>query len=305
MTAPFRIGTRGSRLALWQANYVADRLRPLAGNRAIELVEIETIGDQVRDKPLSQIGGDGVFTKEIQRALLVGAVDVAVHSLKDLPTAPVEGLTLAAVPPRGPSGDVFLSHKYPRFDALPLGATVATSSLRRQAMALHRRPDLHLVNMRGNVESRLRKLDTDNLDAIILAQAGLERIGLGHAATEVLDPQWMLPAVGQGALGLECRTDDPTSLNLVRSLNDEPTYQSILAERAFLRALGGGCLVPIGTLSKVDQDSLTLRGVVLRPDGGERLEDQLTGLANDAEAIGQQLAERLLMAGAAKLVNPP
>jgi hydroxymethylbilane synthase len=305
MTAPFRIGTRGSRLALWQANYVADRLRPLAGVRSIVLVEIETIGDQVRDRPLSQIGGDGVFTKEIQRALLANAIDVAVHSLKDLPTAAVEGLTLAAVPPRGPSGDVFVSRKHTSFDGLPLGATVGTSSLRRQAMALHRRPDLHFVNLRGNVESRLSKLDAGHLDAIILAQAGLERIGLGHMITEVLDPQWMLPAVGQGALGLECRSDDPTSLHLVGSLNDLPAYQAVLAERAFLRCLGGGCLVPIGTISEVQHDRLSLRGVVLKPDGSERLEDQLTGMARDAEATGQRLAERLLKEGAAKLVNLP
>src|SRR5581483_3011307 len=167
--APLRIGTRGSRLALWQAHFVADALRPLAAPRPVELVEIQTVGDQVRDVPLAQIGGIGVFTKEIQRALLAGAVDVAVHSLKDLPTLPVEGLTLAAVPPRGPTGDVFVSRRHARFEDLPPGAVVGTSSLRRRAQALHRRPDLRLVDLRGNVETRLRKLTEQGLDAIILA----------------------------------------------------------------------------------------------------------------------------------------
>jgi hydroxymethylbilane synthase len=303
MTVPLRIGTRGSRLALWQANYVAERLRARAGNRPVELVEIETTGDQVRDRPLSQIGGDGVFTKEIQRALLAGAVDVAVHSLKDLPTLPVDGLTLAAVPPRGPAGDVFVSRKHARFDLLPEGATVATSSLRRRAMALHRRPDLHLVNIRGNVETRLRKLDSEGLDGVILAQAGLERLGLGEAIREVLDAAWMLPAVGQGALGLECRAGDHASLDLVRDLNDYPTQQAVLAERAFLRGLGGGCLVPIGTVSQVDGENLILRGAVLRPDGSERINGERAGTIHDPERLGGQLADQLLAAGAGKLLE--
>src|SRR5690348_1092863 len=209
---PLRIGTRGSPLALWQARHVADRLLPLAAPREAVLVEIETAGDRIRDAALTQIGGDGVFTKEIQRALLAGSIDVAVHSLKDLPTTPIAGLTLAAVPERGPAGDAFVSHKHRRFDELPPGAVVGTSSLRRRSQALHRRPDLNLVNLRGNVETRLRKLDEENLDAIILAEAGLQRLGLGAAITELLDPQWMLPAVGQGALGLECRAEDAVTL---------------------------------------------------------------------------------------------
>jgi hydroxymethylbilane synthase len=302
MTVPFRIGTRGSRLALWQANYVAERLRARAGNRPVELVEIETIGDQIRDRPLSQIGGDGLFTKEIQRALLTGAVDVAVHSLKDLPTLAVEGLTLAAVPPRGPAGDVFVSRKYPRFDLLPEGAKVATSSLRRQAMVLHRRPDLRLLNIRGNVETRLRKLEGEELDAIILAQAGLERLGLGNGS-EVLDAAWMLPAVGQGALGLECRVEDCETLDLLRHLDDYATHQAVLAERAFLRGLGGGCLVPIGALSRVSGEALDLRGAVLRPDGSERIEAEQSSSVQDPEHLGRQLADRLLASGAGKLLE--
>src|SRR5262245_2602563 len=193
MTTPLRIGTRGSRLALWQANHVADRLRPLAGSRSVELVEIQTAGDRVHDVPLTQLGGEGVFTKEIQRALLAGTVDVAVHSLKDLPTIPVEGLTLGAVPPRGPIGDVFVSLRHRTFDALPVGATIATGSQRRRAQVLHRRPDLRLIDIRGNVETRLRKLTEQDMDGTILAQAGLERLGLGDTITEVLDSSWMVP----------------------------------------------------------------------------------------------------------------
>ena len=211
---------------------MAGRLRPLAAPRPVELILIETSGDVVRDLPLSQIGGEGVFTKEIQRALLANAVDVAVHSLKDLPTTPVEGLTLGAVPERGPAGDVFVSRRHGRFDDLPHGAVVATSSLRRRAQALHRRPDLKLTTIRGNVETRLRKLDEQGLDAIILAQAGLERLGLATHITEVLDPSWMFPAVGQGALGLECRADDAATRELLEPLNDGRTRQAVLAERA-------------------------------------------------------------------------
>ncbi|HEY7315346.1 MAG TPA: hydroxymethylbilane synthase [Gemmataceae bacterium] len=303
MNPPLRIGTRGSPLALWQAHHVADLLRPLADPRSVELVEIETAGDRIRDAALSQIGGDGVFTKEIQRALLAGTVDVAVHSLKDLPTTFVAGLTLAAVPARGPSGDVFVSRKHQRFDDLPRGAVVGTSSLRRRSQALHRRPDLTLVNLRGNVETRLRKLDEQNLDAIILAEAGLRRLDLASAITELLDPQWMLPAVGQGALGLECRTEDVVTHGLLDRLNDAPARQAVLAERAFLRGLGGGCLVPIGASARVEGERLSLRGVVLSPDGAKRVAAETSGAAVEAESIGQQLAEMLFSRGARELLT--
>ncbi len=300
---PLRIGTRGSPLALWQARYVADRLRPLAAPRPVELVEIETSGDRIGEAALTQIGGDGVFTKEIQRALLAGAVDVAVHSLKDLPTTIIAGLTLAAVPERGPVGDAFLSHKHRRFDELPPGAVVGTSSLRRRSQALHRRPDLNLVNLRGNVATRIRKLDEQNLDAIILAEAGLQRLGLESLITELLDPQWMLPAVGQGALGLECRTNDAVTFRFLDRLNDWPTRQAVLAERALLRGLGGGCLLPIGASSRVEEDRLLLRGVVVSPDGTHRIAAEHQGSAADAEAVGQQLAQILLVAGARRLLS--
>jgi hydroxymethylbilane synthase len=282
---------------------VAALLQPVAAARPAELVPIETAGDRVRDRALSQIGGDGLFTKEIQRALRQGMVDVAVHSLKDLPTAPVPGLTLAAVPPRGPSGDVFVSHRHRRFDDLPAGARIGTGSLRRRAQALHRRPDLHVVDLRGNVETRLRKLTEEGLDAIVLAQAGLERLGLQTHITEILDPQWMLPAVGQGALGVECRSDDAASVALLTKLNDPPTQQAVLAERAFLGGLGGGCLVPIGAQTSASMAGLVLRGAVLSPDGTRRVAGETTGPPVDAEGVGQRLAESLLAKGARDLLQ--
>jgi hydroxymethylbilane synthase len=313
---PIRIGTRGSRLALWQAQHVAGLLRPLAGAGGAEIVEIQTTGDQDRDVPLSQvgskgvftkdvplsqIGGEGVFTKEIQRALLAGDVDVAVHSLKDLPTVAVEGLVLAAVPVRGPTGDAFVSRRHASFDALPRGAMIATSSERRRAQALHRQPNLLLVDIRGNVETRLRKLEERNLDGLILAQAGLERLGLADAITEVLD--WMLPAVGQGALGLECRADDRASVELVAQINHPPSCQAVLAERAFLRTLQGGCQVPIGAAAAVANDILTLRGVVLASDGSRRIKRTVRGSPSAAEELGCQLAMKLLDIGAAELLR--
>jgi hydroxymethylbilane synthase len=302
MTA-IRIGTRGSPLALWQAHHVRDLLRAAAPGRDVEFVEIETVGDQVRDVPLVQLGGDGAFTKAIQQALLDRRVDVAVHSLKDLPTFTVEGLTLAAVPARGPTGDAFVSRIYRSFAELPPGAIVATSSLRRKAQLLHRRPDLKLVDIRGNVETRLRKLVEQNLGATILAQAGLVRLGLADQITEVLDAAWMFPAVGQGALGLECRSDDAATLTMLQLLNDMPTRWSVLAERAMLRGLGGGCQVPIGARTIVDGATLTVRGVVLPPDGTKRIEAEVAGRMEQAESLGKLLADDLRSRGAAELLQ--
>ena len=298
-----RLGTRGSPLALWQANFIADHLRPVAAPRAVELVLIETHGDRDQASALSAMGGFGVFTKAIQTALLDGRADVAVHSLKDLPTIPEPLLELAAVPPRGPTGDAFVSRKHRRFDDLPEGATVGTSSLRRRAQALNRRPDLRLLDLRGNVDTRLRKLDEQNLDAIILAEAGLIRLGLADRITEVLDSGWMLPAVGQGAIGLECRANDTESKRLVETLRCPDTFRRVQAERAMLYALGGGCLVPIGATSKVLDGVLTVRGAVLSPDGARRVVATHTGLADAPLAVGQELAAMLLTEGAGELLQ--
>jgi hydroxymethylbilane synthase len=301
--APLRLGTRGSPLALWQAHHVAERLRLVVEPRAVELVLIETHGDRIQDQPLAALGGFGVFTKAIQDALLARRCDVAVHSLKDLPTIPVPGLKLTAVPPRGPTGDVFISRKHRRFGALPQGAIVGTSSLRRRAQLLNERPDLKPVDLRGNIDTRLRKLEAEGLDAIILAEAGLERLGLREAITEVLDPTWMLPAVGQGAIGLECREDDTDTVHLVEAVNDPDTWSRVVAERAMLAALGGGCLVPIGASSKVEAGTLTLRGTVLTQDGKRRIVDTCRADSSNATSIGCSLARQLVISGADELLR--
>jgi hydroxymethylbilane synthase len=250
------------------------------------------------------MGGFGVFTKAIQSALLDDRVDVAVHSLKDLPTIPEPGLELVAVPPRGPSGDAFVSRRHRRFDELPEGATVGTSSLRRRAQLLNRRPDLKLLDLRGNVDTRLRKLDEQNLDAIILAEAGLVRLDLADRITEILDPSWMLPAVGQGAIGLECRAQDEDTKHFVAALNDPITFARVIAERTMLLALGGGCLVPIGVTSSIANAVLKLRGAVLSPDGRRRIVATHTGPAETPLAVGQELAAMLLAEGAGELLPP-
>ena len=303
MSAPLRIGTRGSPLALWQARTVAGLLEPLLEGRAVELVLIETDGDRDQATALSAMGGFGVFTKAIQNALLDGRADVAVHSLKDLPTIPDDRLRLAAVPPRGPTGDAFLSHKYRHFEDLPPGARVGTSSLRRRAQLRHRRPDLQLLELRGNVDTRLRKLHDQDLDAIVLAEAGLVRLGLGEQIRQILDPEWMLPAVGQGAIGLECRSDDAETASWLELLNDPATWSRIQAERAMLATLGGGCLVPIGASSAVADGLLTLRGAVLNAEGTRRLVASHRGLASTPLAVGQELAAVLLGEGAGELLS--
>ncbi|MCE9560939.1 MAG: hydroxymethylbilane synthase [Planctomycetes bacterium] len=303
MTTSLRIGTRGSPLALWQANYIADRLRAVVSPRRVELVLIETHGDRDQASALSAMGGFGVFTKAIQNALLDGRADVAVHSLKDLPTIPETQLELVAVPARGPTGDAFVSTRHHTFAELPKGAVVGTSSLRRRAQVANRRPDLKLLDLRGNVDTRLRKLDEQNLDAIILAEAGLVRLGLADRITEILDSSWMLPAVGQGAIGLECRAVDDETKHIVEALRDTDTFARVTAERAMLYALGGGCLVPIGTTSNVQDGILTVRGAVLSPDGRRRVVATHTGPVQTPLAVGQELAGMLLAEGAAELLK--
>ncbi len=299
---PLRLGTRASPLALWQARHVAALLTPVVAPRPVTLVHVETDGDRDQATSLSAMGGYGVFTKAIQNALLAERVDLAVHSLKDLPTLATEGLVLAGTPERGPVGDVLVSGRVRRFDDLPKGSVVGTSSLRRRAQVLNRRPDLTLVNLRGNVQTRLDKLEREGLGAIILAEAGLDRLGLAGRITEVLDSAWMLPAVGQGAIGLECRASDAESRHAAGRITDRATWARVLAERAMLETLGGGCLVPIGTLSAVEAGRVTLRGSVLSADGSRRISATHSGPADSPLAVGQELAAMLLGEGAAEML---
>jgi hydroxymethylbilane synthase len=295
--SPVRIGTRSSPLALWQAKHVAEQLRTHT-SRPIEFIHVQTEGDRDQAASLAHIGGRGVFTKEIQRAVLDGRVHVAVHSLKDLPTGAVPGLVLAAVPPRGPIGDVLVTSTPTRFDDLPRGATVATGSLRRRAQLLNRRPDLCLADIRGNIDTRLRKFREHGYHALVLAQAGLERLGLTEVITEVLDPDWMLPAVGQGALGLECRSDDDETRQLLARFEDANTRRAVEAERSLLFHLGVGCQVPLGAVGRVVGLRVELRAAVLAQDGSRRIVGDVAGPAQRAEELGRELAERLRREGA-------
>jgi hydroxymethylbilane synthase len=314
-----RLGTRGSQLARWQAEWVAGELRRLG--HAVELVEIATRGDMERSRAIEEIGTRGVFTKEIQRALLTGDVDLGVHSLKDLPTEPVKGLTLAAIPTRDSAADVLVlpasrtdnsvRHIGPTGSSvssadclagLTHGARVGSGSLRRQAQLRHLRPDLQLSDIRGNVDTRLRKLDEGQFDAIVLAEAGLRRLGLTHRATQRLPFDVMLPAVGQGALGVECRTHDIATLAAVASLDDRVTRAAVTAERALLAHLRGGCMAPVAAWAQIEGGTLHLSAVVLSVDGAQRLAADGSAPVGKAQALGVQVAEQLLARGASELI---
>jgi len=296
---PLRLGTRRSALARWQADWITGELRSRGVN--VEQVPITTSGD-VQQGSLAQIGGQGLFTKEIQRALIDGRIDLAVHSLKDLPTEPAPGLHLAAVPPRAPTGDVLVSKDAASLDELPEGAIVGTGSLRRRAQLLHVRPNLLIEDIRGNVDTRLKKLDDGRFAAIILAEAGLRRLGFEERIAHVLPLPIMLPAIGQGALGLETRTDDTETNEAVAVLDDPASHRAVVAERSMLAALQGGCLAPIAGLARVENDELTLIGRVIEPSGRRRLEAQHSAAPAKAEALGRQVAEQLLADGAEDLI---
>ena len=300
-----RIASRASQLALWQARYVSDLIRSAEPAITVEIVEVSTTGDRDRFSALSQMGGQGVFTREVQAAVIEGRADLAVHSLKDLPTVPTEGLCLAGVPERAPRFDALvLPHsKVGSLDDLQPGAKVGTGSLRRRAQLLHARPDLQLEEVRGNVETRLRKVDNGEYDAILLAEAGLRRLGLEQRISAVLAPPLVYPAVGQAALGLECRSEDAFTISILRQLTDDTALTEVLAERACLRELQAGCHAPVGVLTHRDGDRLTLVGVVLSRDGQERISAQATASAENAEAIGRCVAQLLLAEGAERLMG--
>jgi hydroxymethylbilane synthase len=298
-----RIGTRASRLARWQSEWVAARLREAHEGLEVELVEIRTAGDRDRNSPLSVIGGSGLFTKEIQRALAEGVVDLAVHSLKDLPTAQSEGLTLGAVPARESVADALISPRYRTLEGLPASARVGTSSLRRRAQLLHIRPDLVVENLRGNVETRLKAAHSGDLDAVVLAEAGLARLGLAHEITERLVPPRFFPAVGQGALGVECRAADAATRGRLAVLNDASSRAEVVAERSLLAELEGGCVVPIAAWARLTPAGLALDGVVLCEDGKERLHAWGLGLVEDPAALGRSVAANLMSRGAWRLLG--
>jgi hydroxymethylbilane synthase len=295
-----RIGTRASALAQWQAQWVAEQLRSL-GVEA-EVVLISTSGDRKQDS-IGTLGVTGVFTKEIQRALLDGRIDLTVHSLKDLPTDVTPGLGLAAVPRRAPVWDTLICRKRVSLDDLPPGAVVGTGSLRRRAQLLNARPDLKMADLRGNVDTRLRKLRDEDLDAIVLAQAGLERLGFAAQITQILPANILLPAVGQGALGLEIRSDDQAAREVVGQLDDPASHAGVAAERAMLAALRGGCLAPVGAWGRFEEDHLTLTGRVLSGDGREKIEAVDSAPVSEAEALGRRVAEVLLAQGAGELIR--
>ncbi len=295
-----RLATRKSPLARWQAEWVA-RLLQQAGYRT-KLVFVTTQGDRQQRAPIARLGRQGVFTREIQQAVLDGRADAAVHSLKDLPTEPVSGLVLAAVPQRGPVQDVLVSRQGATLEELPSGAVIGTGSLRRRAQLLRRRQDLKFVPLRGNVDTRLRKLRQQECDALVLAEAGLQRLELQQHITQRLPLSWVLPAVGQGAVGVECRRDDDATRGILARIDDPATHQAVLAERAMLRTLRGGCLAPVAALARVLHDRLSLQAMVLSHDGSRALQANLSGEPQEAESLGRQAAGELLDQGAAELI---
>jgi hydroxymethylbilane synthase len=303
MSRAIRIGTRGSHLARWQSGWVADRLRALHPGLEVELVEIKTQGDRDRNSPLAAIGGTGLFTKEIQRALSEGLVEVAVHSLKDLPTQAVPGLTLGAVPAREDVADALIAPRDRTLRGLAPGATVGTGSLRRRAQLLHARPDLVVVGVRGNVETRLNKALGGELDGVVLAEAGLRRLGLDGHVTERLGPPEFLPAVGQGALGIECRLDDESTIALLAPMDDPATHRAVVAERRVLAELEGGCMIPLAAFARDVEGALALDAFVLDPDGRERVAASATGPLGEPDALGRRVAEMLIARGADRLLR--
>ena len=298
-----KIGTRGSILALWQANWVKSALN--AGNTSIdvELVPIKTKGDKILDVPLAKVGGKGLFVKEIEDALLNGRIDLAVHSMKDMPSEIPDGLCIGAIPEREIPQDVLISKKGLLLQNLMPGARIGTSSLRRSAQLLHARPDLVILPLRGNLDTRLKKLETENLDAIILAAAGVKRLGLENRITEYLDENVMLPAVGQGALCIEIRQNDPEIEPIIAALNHQQSWTVVMGERAFLNRLEGGCQVPIAAHGKIEKNTFTLCGLVAFVDGTTVIKKTLSGPEDSSESIGVNLADRLLSMGAKSIME--
>ena len=297
-----RLGSRGSKLALWQAEFIQFEIERRTG-RKVEITRIKTTGDMILDVPLAKVGGKGLFVKEIEEALLSDGIDLAVHSMKDVPTDLPDRLAIVAITRREDPRDAFLSVKYRKFEDLPQGAKLGTSSLRRQTQLLGLRPDLSVETLRGNLDTRIRKMEEGRYDAIVLAAAGLRRLGWEAKITEYIPEDMSLPAIGQGALGIEIRADDPDTREAVSFLNDRDTAFAVRAERGFLKRLEGGCQVPIASYGRTEGDGIFLKGMVGRPDGSEIIRGSARGSTFDPEALGVGLAEQLLARGAKEILD--
>jgi hydroxymethylbilane synthase len=303
MDNPIKIGTRGSKLALWQANWVKSVLEKKFPSTPIELIIIKTQGDKILDVPLAKVGGKGLFVKEIEQALLTRRIDIAVHSMKDMPADIPQGLCIGAIPERENPADVFISSSGAGFNDLAAGSAIGTSSLRRGAQLRHARPDIVIRSIRGNLDTRLKKLESEAFDALVLAAAGVKRLNLEHKITEYLDLDFMLPAIGQGALCIETRKDDAIVGPLVASLDHASTRAVVAGERAFLNRLEGGCQVPIAGHGRINGNQFVLTALVAEIDGSRVIKGKKTGLLNSSETIGIDLAEELLARGADKILK--
>ena len=303
MNDPIKIGTRGSQLALWQAGWVKSILEKKFPPTPIELIIIKTQGDKILDVPLAKVGGKGLFVKEIEQALLARRIDIAVHSMKDMPADIPEGLCIGAIPERENPLDVFISRNGAGFNELAGGSVIGTSSLRRSAQLRHARPDMVIQPIRGNLDTRFKKLESDNFDALVLAAAGVKRLNLEHKITEYLDPEFMLPAIGQGALCIEIRKDDSTVGPLVAALDHAPTRVAVAGERAFLNRLEGGCQVPIAGHGRISENQFILTGLVAEVDGSRVIKGEKSGPPDSSETSGIELAEELLARGADRILE--
>ena len=297
------IGSRGSPLALWQANWVKDLLLGHHSDLAVDIKIIKTSGDRIQDVPLAKIGGKGLFVKEIEEGLLKREVDFAVHSMKDMPIIFPVNLCIACVTKRENPFDALISRNNIKLDDLPKGAKIGTGSLRRMSQLLYYRPDLNLVPLRGNLETRLKKLETEGLDAIILAAAGLIRLGWKDCITEIIPPEILLPAMGQGAVGIETRKNDVDNQILLADMDDEQTHYALDAERALVSQLEGGCNVPIGSFATLNGDQITLRGLVASLDGKTMYKKELTDLKTNAIALGRRMGDELIEMGADRIMQ--
>ena len=298
-----KIGTRGSVLALWQAEWVKSEIEKQDKNFSVELVIIKTKGDKILDVPLAKVGGKGLFVKEIEDAILDGRVDMAVHSMKDVPAEIPEGLFIKTITKRENPYDVLVSKNGETLSKLPQGAKIGTSSLRRSSQILHLRPDIQIVPLRGNLDTRLKKLETENMDAIILAAAGIHRLGFQDKITQYIKTDEMLPAVGQGALGIEVRKNDPQIISIVEKMNDPETHIAVIGERAFLHEMSGSCQVPIAAFATISGSEICLEGMVAQIDGSTLIKEKISGPTEDAQNLGKSLAKRILDLGAKEILD--